>query len=149
MDEEQKKQAREVTKTLADLDIFFTVGEVHGVPTWTMLFASQKPGESGIGVNIQVHGGWVVVFHQVGGEVSRDTHFPAAMLRQLLELNGQLAIAKVALDAQGYLGVVAQIAFSRLSPESLKEAVGAVMTGAQQIQSLLGIAPAGTPQIQH
>jgi hypothetical protein len=72
------------------------------------------------------------------------------MLRELLELNARFPIAKVAIDGQGQIGVTAQVAFTRLSPEALREAIGAVLNAARVANKLVvGSPPSSTPQLQH
>jgi hypothetical protein len=145
MDDEEKRRVRDVTKTLADLDVFFSKGEAENVPTWVIPFTEGESGGGQLNVHVQLHQEWLVIYHQIGGGISESQSFPSEMMKQLLELNGRLAIAKVALTEGNEVVVTAQIAFGRLSADSLKEAVGAVLAGARKVRELLGIPAAGVP----
>ena len=148
MDETQKVRGREITKALADLDVLFSTGmDQNQNQIWTMNFTADGADQP-YPVVLQLQGDWIVIWHQIGGAVG---DYPPTMLRELLELNGRLAIAKVALDADGRLGVSAQVAFGRLSPQALNEAFGAVISGARELRERLKIIPPSqeTPSTRH
>ncbi len=147
MEEVDKKRVREVTKALADLDVFFSTGnDQNGTPTWAFGFTE---GTDQIVINLQIINGWISVYHKLG-EAFAGGSLPPEMMRQLLELNGRLAIAKVALSGSD-LGVIAQVTYNRLSPESLREAIAAVFAGAKEVRALLGVSSPNPsmPPIQH
>lgn len=149
LDEVLSAQAREVTKALAELGYYFTFGaDEQNRPVWSMSFRERADTPS-TPVTLAFNEAWLMIFHLLAPGSSGK--YPPEMLHKLLTLNTALPVAKVAIDDENNIAVTAQVSLARLSADTLKEAIAAVVQGARQARTILGIPQAGEapPTITH
>ena len=120
MRDERTEQQRRITHLLADAELLFALSRAEGFgPVWTIRF--DLPDRSKVEVNLTVDETFLTVSHVEAAAATLD---PASLLR----LNARVAMAKVCLQETGELAVAAQVPLSHVDLESLRMALGNVLT---------------------
>jgi len=132
------EKSREVTKILADLDCYFSFSKNPQGSVW-QLVPFEVPDQKPVPVNLLLTDLWLYVYHLA--QLKRRPE--AGILIDLLKLNGITSGAKVGwlpppvISEPGGISVTAEIWTARLSIESLREAIGAVVYVSQEVRKII------------
>jgi hypothetical protein len=128
-------RGREVTKLLADLDVYFSYGKNDsGEPVWSLAPFEAEGIPQGISVQLWLTDLWLFVFHQ--RELKRQPD--KETLVRLLRLNTVFSGAKIGFlvpkpGAPDQLAIAAELSATRLSLEHLREAIAAVVGVSREV----------------
>jgi hypothetical protein len=133
------EKTREVTKLLADLDCYFSFSKnPQGGSVW-QLVPFEVPDQKPVPVDLLLTDLWLYVYHL--RQLNRRPE--ADILIDLLKLNGMTSGAKVGwlhspvISEPGRISVTAEIWTARVSIESLREAIGAVVYVSQEVRKII------------
>ncbi len=132
-------RGREVTKMLADLDVYFSYGKnATGEPVWSLVPFAVEEIPEGISVQLLLTDLWLFVYHQ--RELKRQPDKES--LFQLLRLNTRYSGAKIGFlvsdpAASDQLMVVSEISATRLNLEHVREALAAVVGVSREVWKML------------
>lgn len=143
---QEKDQARQVTKMLADADFLFSVTRGPEEKTiWTLPF-NDPVNSAGpqLQVNLHILGATLVVWWYQDPPLSSQNLQPSQLL-ELLKANFRLAFAKIALNEVPNIIVWAQVPLAMLGPEVLREAIGGVLIGVAEVRRIVTPASPASP----
>ncbi len=132
---------RNVSKILADLDFFFTVGRTaSGDVVWSL---DLQPSEySAVDIRININNAYL----NIVSTIRAKDPITEPQLRTLMQINSRLALARVALAPpdvvpSDMLAVWADVALDKIFPDSVKNAIGAVVAGTIEARKVVPAAP--------